>query len=542
MRNTFIVTGLAVIVAACTGSPGALKDPPVVTVTSPARSTVQNGAGMVTVAGTVAPGKQGTPVQQVMVNGVAATLGMDGTFTAAVQVPEGATLLKTVATDAAGSTASDTRSIEAGTLRMPGSMVGNGITAAISAQAFTAISGAATALIKQENFTKLLAPLQPMINKGGSCLGAKGYVDSLTITDANISLVPVQGGLSITAEIDGLDVNGHADYHVACIGGSDTFQVTADAVVVSGTLTVTPNGMMGFTTTLASPNVSITNLNVTASGLPGAILDLIDMNGLISFAVSKGAEMFMGPMVNQMLGALAGPQKLMLLGKTIDVQVQASQVSFDTTGGIVALNTMMLIEGSESSPGYIYTTPGSPVMDPGQGMVLGLSNNLANEALEELSAIGMLNLAMPTASGTFDTTQMMVTSAPMISGDPADGKLKLVLPDMMATFTSHGTPVGKAAINAQLELKVSPSNNGYAVAIQLGTPDISVDTLPDVTNDTSLTNQDLATAVKLALDSQITSISALLGSIPIPSVAGLQLHDLSIDSDSGYVIVKGTLQ
>jgi hypothetical protein len=300
--------------------------------------------------------------------------------------------------------------------------------------------------------------------------------------------------------------------------------------------------MMGFTTVLASPNVNITNLNITASGLPGAILDLIDMTGLVSTVVSKGAEMMMGPMVNQMLGALAGPQKLMLLGKTIDVQVQASAVSFDPTGGNVALNTMMLIEGSESSPGYIYTTPGTPVMDAGQGMVLGLSNNLANEALAELSAIGLLNLSMPADTGTFDTTNVMITSAPMISGDPADGKLKLVLPDMMATFTSHGAPVGKAAINASIELKVSPASNGYAVAIQLGTPDISVDTLPDVTNVTALTNQDLATGVKLTLDSQITSISALLGSIPVPSVAGLSLHDLSIDSDSGYVIVKGTLQ
>jgi hypothetical protein len=540
MRNT-LVTGLAII-AACTGSPGGLKDPPVLTVSTPARSTVQSSAGMVSVSGMVTPNAQGTTVQKVMVNDVPATLNPDGSFSANIQIEQGATLIHTIATDAAGSTASDTRSIEAGALHAPGSMVPNAITADISAPAFGKIANFASSLIKQENFGKLLAPMQPMLNTGGSCLGARGYIDNLTMTNAVITLVPVQGGLSFSAEIDGLDVTGHADFDVACISGSDTFEVTADKVVVSGTLDVQPNGMMGFNTTLQNPNVDLVNLNVSAGGLPGAILDLIDFNALASFAITKGAELFMGPMVNKALGALAGPQKLMLLGKTIDLQVAASAVSFTDASGLITLDTRFLIEGSENSAGFVYTDSGMPTMDPGTGLVLGLSNNLANEALQQLTALGMLNLAMPAPGGTFDTANLAPTSAPMISGDPADGKLKLVLPDMMATFTSRGQVVGKAALNASVELKVSPASNGYAVAIDLGTPVIYIDTLNDVANQTHLTNDDLSTAVKLSLESQIASISALLGSIPVPSVAGLQLHDLSMDSDSGYVMVKGTLQ
>ena len=34
---------------------------------------------------------------------------------------------------------------------------------------------------------------------------------------------------------------------------------------------------------------------------------------------------------------------------------------------------------------------------------------------------------------------------PMISADPADGKMKVVLGDMTATFTNQGTPVAQAA-------------------------------------------------------------------------------------------------
>jgi len=103
--------------------------------------------------------------------------------------------------------------------------------------------------------------------------------------------------------------------------------------------------------------------------------------------------------------------------------------------------------------------------------------------------------------------------------------------------------IGKAAINAKVDLKIVPaSGNDYAVAIQLGKPTIEVDVLDDVQNKTEFTNDDLSTAVKLSLDSQITTISALLGSIPLPQMAGLQMKDLSVTGSDGYVMVKGALQ
>jgi hypothetical protein len=267
------------------------------------------------------------------------------------------------------------------------------------------------------------------------------------------------------------------------------------------------------------------------------------MDSIIGYVAPKAAEMFMGPMMNKALGSLGGPKKLSVLGKTIDVQVVPSDITFTSSGGLVVLNTQMLIEGTEGSKGYIYTDNGMPNMDPGQGMQIGLADDLANELLSQVVATGLLNLSMPAQAGSFDNTNIAMTSPPMISADPADGKMRLVLPDMIATFTQKGTPVAKAAINATVELKIVPAtSNEYAVAIQLGTPTIEVDTLDDIPNQTAFTNDDLETAVKLTLDSQIASISALLGSIPIPAMMGLQMKDLSITSDDGYVMMKGALQ
>lgn len=543
MRNLLLASTL---LSACTSGPAPLPDPPVLHVTSPSRSLIQDHAGAVTVTGTVAPNAKGVAVSKVSVNGVDAIVGADGSFSAVVNVPAGATLLHTEALDAAGGKATDTRSVEAGELRAPGAVIDNAITAALSTQAFAKIASAAGPLIMQTDMAALLAPMQPMMHTGDEngedCLFARLYIDNLTMTDAKIQLVPVDGGLAFSAELDGLDVPGHMRYAVACISGSNTTDVSASKVVIAGTLLITPNGT-GFDTQLVDQNVSLSGLHISASGLPGAILDMLPLDSVIQYVAPKAAEMFMGPMMNKALGTLGGPQKLSVLGKTIDVQVSPTDITFTSSGGLVTLNTKMLIEGTENSKGFIYTDNGMPNMDPGQGMQLGLADDLANEMLSQLVATGMLNLSLPAQAGSFDTSNVVMTSPPMISADPADGKMRLYLPDMMATFTEQGTPMAKAAINAKVDLKIVPAQgNDFAVAIQLGTPTIEVDVLDDIPNDSRFTNDDLSTAVKLSLDNQITTISALLGSIPMPQMAGLQMKDLSVTADDGYVMVKGELQ
>jgi hypothetical protein len=338
-------------------------------------------------------------------------------------------------------------------------------------------------------------------------------------------------------------VPGRARYAVACVDGNNAVRVQATSVLIKGTLTVTPDGMQGFKTDLANPVVQLTGLNISASGLPGAVLDMLPLDSLIQRLAPVAAKMFMGPMVNKALGGLAGPQTLNVLGKQITVQVDPTDVAFDTDGGLITLDMKMLIGGTENSKGFVFTDNGIPTMDPGNGLQLGLADDLANSMISQLVATGLLNLSMPSQGGTFDTTQMAMTSPPMISADPTNGMMRLVLPDVTATFTRLGNPVAKAAVNASVELKISPANNGYGIAIDLGKPVIHANTLDDIPNLTTLTDADLAKAVELVLNGQISSIGALLGSIPLPSMpAGLSMKDMSVSSDDGYVMMKGMLE
>jgi hypothetical protein len=305
---------------------------------------------------------------------------------------------------------------------------------------------------------------------------------------------------------------------------------------------VTPNGMNGFTTTLDSPSVQLTNFQLNAGGLPGEILDLIDINSAISSIISSAAQQFMGPMVNQALASLAGEHQVDALGQTIDLAVAPSAVSFDTTGGTISLDTQLLIQAAANSPGYVSVETGTPAYAPGQGLELGLSANLLNDALSQITALGQLNMSMSVSGGSFDTLQMTPTSAPMISNDPATGQLELFLPDFKLTFLAAGTPVGDASMNAEVTLAITPVANGTAVAVALATPTVDVDVLTDIPNATHLSDESLSNAVKLSLNAQISTISSLLNVIPLPTIAGVTVRNVSVDGSEGYLLAKATIQ
>jgi hypothetical protein len=536
--------GLAFI-ATAVACGGQAPPPPVLTVTSPARGLMQSGAGQITVTGTAMPSASGDPVAKVTVNGVAAALQPSGAFRAMIDAPKGAMLLETVAVTDKGGSMTDTRAVQSGQLRKVGAGIDRAITAALSADAFTRLSAVAGPLLKTMDLATMLAPMQPMTVAGDDLANLSLSVTALSFRDTRIALAPVDGGLSFRATFDGLDVAATVAYGGALVpDGSTDVAIHADQVTITGTLDIAPAGTAGFATQLVNPAVHTVGLNLSASGLAGQILDLLngELGSTIKSVAAQSAELAMGPLVNLALGALAGPKQIDLFGKKLDMQVSPSMIDFTPDGGVVEMNMKAMLEGSEQSPGFIYTDNGAPSLDRVYGLQIGLADDLANEMLAEMHALGMLNLTMPQNAGVFDTAQIQLTMPPMISADATDGEMRVVLGDMLATFTSHGTPVGKAAINAKVELKIAPVAGGGAVALQLGKPEIHVNTLDDVANTTGLADKDLAAATGAVLGAQIDAITKLLVAIPIPSIAGLQFHDLSISADDGYVMVSGQLQ
>jgi hypothetical protein len=301
------------------------------------------------------------------------------------------------------------------------------------------------------------------------------------------------------------------------------------------------NGMNGFSASLATPTVQLPGLAITASGIPGAVLNILPVAKIIQTAAPRAATTFVDPMLNKALGALTGPQKLSVLGKTIDVQVAPSSIAFAPAAATVVLDMTMLIEGAEQSGGFLYTANGMPALDAGNGLALGVADDLANEALSQLVGTGLLDLSLPLPGGAFDTAQITPTSSPMISADTGDGKLRLVLPDMMLTFSKNGTPLARAALNAQVELAATQAPGSSTIAIELGTPELAIDILEDHTSTVSA-DPDAGGAADMGTASQLGAITELLQNIPLPQLAGLTLADTSVSGADGYLLVRTTLQ
>ena len=478
MRTTPpIWIGLAFI-ATAVACGGQAPPPPVLTVTSPARGLMQSGAGQITVTGTAMPSASGDPVAKVTVNGVAAALQPSGAFRAMIDAPKGAMLLETVAVTDKGGSMTDTRAVQSGQLRKVGAGIDRAITAALSADAFTRLSAVAGPLLKTMDLATMLAPMQPTTVAGDDLANLSLSVTALSFRDTRIALAPVDGGLSFRATFDGLDVAATVAYGGALVpDGSTDVAIHADQVTITGTLDIAPAGTAGFATQLVNPAVHTVGLKLSASGLAGQILDLLnsELGSTIESVASQSAELAMEPLVNQALGALAGPQRLDVLGRKLDLQMSPSAITLSPAGALVALNLQALIEGSESSPGYIYTDNGAPAMDMRRGFQLGLADDLVNELLAEVHALGLLDLSLQGDYGPFDGAQFQLAMPPMISASTNDGAMRLVIGDMKATFTHHGATVVTAAINAQVDLQIAPAANAQEVALQFGHVDLWVD-------------------------------------------------------------------
>ena len=530
-QATILVLLTTTIIACVAPTP----PPPELRVTSPKRGLVQGSSGRVTVTGTAMPGVDGALVTRVVVNRQPATLAPDGSFTAAVDVPPGAMLLETIAFTEEGGSAVDARAVQVGELRPVNTNIERAITAALSADAFAKLSAAAGPLVKNMDLMTKLSSIQPMANLDSNA-NVKLSITKLTLGDAKFTLIPVDGGLQFTAELTGLSVAAVAEYGgTFVIDGSTSVSITADKITIAGTLAVTPAGTAGFTTKIMSPAVTTAKLKLSASGIIGDILDLLNENlsSTVQSITTRSTELALQPLINAALGALGGPQRLEVLGKTLDFQVAPSAISFNRTGALVTLDVKATIAGSESSPGYVFTPNGTPTLNTKNDIQLGLADDLINALLAEVHAIGLLDLHIEKDFGIVDTADIKLSIPPMINAS-ANGGLRLVLGDMIATFSKQGKTLISAAINAQVALEVLRGDNPEQIALKFGEVKLFVNVL-----DPTAEAGDLHGAANAGIKLQLDSLSKFMITVPVPTVAGVALDNLSLRADSGYVMISG---
>jgi hypothetical protein len=543
MRNLITSISLVTVASAC-ASDEPRPEPPILKVTSPQRGLVQSGLEQVEVRGTVTPSESGLEVGEVEVNGVDAQVSPDGSWVARVPIAAGTTLLETVAKDVEGNAATDTRGVMAGNLMPLSAEVADGLAIAISDQAFAAIGVMAGNIIKMTDLGAVVAPMNPMISTGAEdgedCLFAKANINDIDISDASIDLVPYSGGLRLTVEVLDLRVPVYTWYAVACVDGDTDVVVNAQRITIQGDLNLSvANGQL--VTDLTNENVEIVGFDLQANGLAGTVIDMLSLDTRIGPILALGVEKFMGPMVEDALAGLstAGPLSLPVMGKTLEVEIHPGSIEFDVTGAKVRLDTRFTMAGAESAPGFVFTQNGLPQMAAADGFELAMADDSINQLLTGFWAVGGLNMTMPMSVGGIEEVSLEALLPPMVMAGGTDGKLKIVVGDMIMTKLVDGVVYGKNAVSMEIELAVD--STGRVMKLDVGEPEIHADLMDDVPNLIGLTDDEEETIMNASVHHMMDTLGPLLQSIPLPSLAGVVLSDLDIKGVNGYVTITGVL-
>ena len=549
MRLPFLahgLAGLAVLAAACADDRPVPQLPPELKVVSPVRGTMQEGLQTVQVIGTVAPNPEtDVAVANVEVNGVTAAVDVQGNFTATVPVHAGANFIKTVATGTDGATQTDTRAVLTGDFQSLHGGVDNALKAGLSKAAFVRLGSFAGDQLAAADLSALLMPMNPVVAKGLSngqedCLYGKVNVrPGVDVGDANIQFAPTATGLAMDVTLDRVVAPLHARYAAACLDGDTDIVVRATQVRIKGNLLVTVSGGRVHVK-LANPAITLTGFDLQASGLPGAVLDLLDLDQEIGNIMANATEKVVGPMVEKAIeGVKVGEQHVSLLGQDLGITVTPVAVHFDTAGADITLDTSMIVAGAPASTDFIFTDNQTPPARTNAGVELALADDTINQVMAGFWASGALDRSLAYDAGLFDTIEVQATTPP-VATTSSDGYLHLAVGDLLLTMKQGDVPMTTLALNLDVALQAQPSPlDSTIVKLSLGLPTITTDVVAD---QTGLDRDSLAHLMPALVQQQLDGFAPILGSIPLPAVAGIRPVDVRIGGAAGYLAISAGLQ
>jgi Glucodextranase, domain B len=556
MRKSQLTAALIVFAAAGAACDNAYDpdapaiDPnaPRIHITSPERGTFAGAVQTIEVKGNVV---DDTAVTSVTVNDTPATVNPDGTFSVIVTVEPGTNLLHAVAKDAQGNTGKETRAVVAGKLSSIDRTITQAITASLSAQTFNAIGTGAGKFIQDTNLTSMVTPMNPVVDYGTEngvpdCLYAQAHITGLDVGKAKVSLAPQAGGLYMDATLENVRMDTHLQWAVSCLDGSKNVGIGASKIRVKGMFSVGIKAGGEFDIKLVNPQVTVTGFDVDLGGVPGEVIDYLDLDQRMGPIIGWATERFVVPMLNNAFNGLNDTKTIEVFGKQIDIALAPNRIEFDVVGAIVMLDSELRAQGDESSPGFVYVANTLPAMDKSQGFQLAIADDAANQLLSSLWAAKALEVGLDLKTGSYgevgklyDRVEITAKVPPHI--DASNDRLRMTIGDLIATFKNGEAIATQVAINAQVDITAKKADG--VIRLDVGSPTTYVDILDENVDGTNaLSNAQFEAIATFALGRVIAVGSGSVGAIPLPSLGGVSVKDVDVSQQTGYLVVDGEVQ
>lgn len=530
------------------------SESPTLAIETPERGSLIEGSGGGSVHVSGRATDAGGDLDRVEINGVEAELGADGSFSADVEVGNGITLLSTVVRDAAGNQATDTRAVLAGQFAPLSQPVDRAFGAWLSASALDAVGDTAAAFVTGQDLGALIAPFNPVLTAGGSCLGARVNVEDINLSESRVTLVPRAGSLGLVVELDNLDVPLDVDYDVACLGSDVGASLTASRFTFEGELSAqVTDGQLSVEITSSTAHFDGFALDVGL--VPSQIVNLIasDLDQTIADQLTARIDDLVVPQLDGALAGLAAGRTFELLGKQVTVAVSPRELTIEEGGARIVLDATLGVDGADGGalPGYLVSPGPLPALDSTDGFDLAIADDAANQALAAFTAAGGIDQNIAIGGGDygqvgelFDRIHISALLPPVVTAGP-DG-LVLSVGDLRCDFEKDeagGTVATTSiALSASARVTLIATESG-AVRMAVSEPEVHAD-FEEASGANSLAEPEIEQLGSFAGTRVVGTLGSLIGEVPIPSVLGLSVTDLQVEtaaSEAGYLVATGRL-
>ncbi len=539
MRGIAIVLFSGVMSVAC--SSAGTDEPPTLEVLTPERGTLADSSS-VTVTGR-------SNASKVTVNGTEAIVQKDGTFEATLQVDSGITLIETHAIRG-DIDVRDVRAVMAGDLSPTDGSISGPIAARITADGFTKVGGALAATAQALDWQALALGMNPIYDTSG-CNSAKIDIQELRVGTIGVGLTPKAGAVGAGVTIDDVFVKMKINFRAICISGSTTATVRSTRAHINGDLALAASGGK-LDASLPSSSVQLDGFSLDVSGVPGAI------ESLVKGEARKAAEKALNNVIKQQVPAKAGDALGGLLAQPINANLLAhataftitpSSVVIDADGLVAAVDAKVLVTGGEGGM-FVSTPMPLDAMSWGQGDIgLALADDVVNQLLSGMWATGAITptvklegpLAVLTAiiDGNAESLKLDMKLPPMVRAN--NGVIELAIGDLiLSARDASGVELQSFALSLTTTLSAAPNASG-TIAVTVGEPTVKAQVLVQSATDNT-TGEQLEGIVDGAWGLVGNMMGDALGSMPMPSVAGMQLGAPALQGQRGFLVVDVPIQ
>ncbi|MGN6105285.1 MAG: hypothetical protein ACTHU0_09295 [Kofleriaceae bacterium] len=513
--------------------------PPTLEITSPQRGTFTSDDA-ITVTGRV---RDEGPVQ-LSINGTEVVPAADGSFTATIPVAPGIAFLETRAVDRAGQAVRDVRAVLTGDQAPTDGSEPAPIGARAGTEALGKIGDAIATAAEAIDFTAAVKAMNPVYENTG-CLGAKIDVTSVALSNIDLALTPKAGAITTAVSIDNVVVKMHANFKVACVGGSTNITVRSSKARIRGDLGVAIRGSK-LATSLAGTTVALDGFSIDVGGVPGAIEDLLKNKAreAVENSLTNVIRDRVPPMANDALaGLIARPFDAAILGKQTRIAVAPSAIEVSPSGLFVAVETRLSVEGGEGGTFASTPAPLAPsLLASAAGLGVAVADDAANQLLAGLWAAGAFDLSLPidavgpVAALLDDDARTLEVRLSLPPTATTEGAAELAIGDLIVTTRdAAGAEVQRLALSVRTEVSAVPSAG--KLALTLGAPEVHAQVLlQSDAVDRPLADEQVEGIVTGVWGLVGNMASDALGKLPMPAVGGVQLGAPTVEGRDGFLV------